>query len=90
VGAFVSRGLLQNTTMTLSTLIGPAEKILFCGHPVVFLAPSVYGIPQVRHIKTLLKRPLSKKKSKPYTLLKKLKIKIGISIFHIHKIPSSI
>jgi hypothetical protein len=65
VGAFVSRGLLQNTTMTLSTLIGPAEKILFCGHPVVFLAPSVYGIPQVSHswiyIKTLLKRPLLKK-----------------------------
>jgi hypothetical protein len=50
VGAFISRGLLENTTMTLSTLIGPAEKILFCGHPVVFLAPSVYGIPQVSHL----------------------------------------
>uniref|UniRef100_A0ACD6AJX7 Uncharacterized protein n=1 Tax=Avena sativa TaxID=4498 RepID=A0ACD6AJX7_AVESA len=45
-GSLISRGMLGNTTMTLSTMIGPAEKIEFCGHQVAFIAPSVYGIPQ--------------------------------------------
>lgn len=28
-------------------MIGPGEEIAFFNHPLVFLAPSVYGHPQV-------------------------------------------
>ncbi|XP_021297233.1 O-acyltransferase WSD1 [Herrania umbratica] len=35
-----------NTTMTLSNVAGPVEEISFYGHPIAFIAPSVYGHPQ--------------------------------------------
>jgi len=28
-------------------MIGPVEQVEFCGHPVVFIAPSGYGPPEV-------------------------------------------
>jgi hypothetical protein len=28
-------------------MIGPIEQVEFCGHPVVFIAPSGYGPPEV-------------------------------------------
>ncbi|XVF10058.1 hypothetical protein REPUB_Repub07fG0150800 [Reevesia pubescens] len=35
-----------NTTMSFSNLAGPVEEISFFGHPIAFIAPSVYGHPQ--------------------------------------------
>ncbi|KAE5123314.1 hypothetical protein FH972_027366 [Carpinus fangiana] len=32
--------------MAVSSLIGPLEEISFYGHPIAYLAPSVYGHPQ--------------------------------------------
>uniref|UniRef100_A0A453LFG5 O-acyltransferase WSD1 C-terminal domain-containing protein n=1 Tax=Aegilops tauschii subsp. strangulata TaxID=200361 RepID=A0A453LFG5_AEGTS len=45
-GAFTFRRMFANTTISFSNLVGPTEKIELCGHPVVFIAPSVYGVPQ--------------------------------------------
>ncbi|XP_022763881.1 O-acyltransferase WSD1-like [Durio zibethinus] len=35
-----------NTTMSISNLAGPVEEISFFGHPIAFIAPTVYGQPQ--------------------------------------------
>ncbi|XP_028790712.1 O-acyltransferase WSD1 [Neltuma alba] len=45
VAAAVTQRVLYNTTLTFSNVVGPVEEISFCGHPVTFLAPSVYGNP---------------------------------------------
>ncbi|CAN7059929.1 unnamed protein product [Brassica oleracea var. botrytis] len=37
--------MLSNTTMSFSNLIGPIEEISFFGHPITYMAPSVYGHP---------------------------------------------
>ena len=33
--------------MCFSNIVGPVEEVGFSGHPLVFLAPSVYGQPHV-------------------------------------------
>lgn len=38
-------GMFKNTTMSFSSMVGPAEKVEFYGHPLVYIAPSVYGHP---------------------------------------------
>ncbi|CAN6345917.1 unnamed protein product [Urochloa humidicola] len=38
-------GMFTNTTMSFSSMVGPAEKVEFYGHPIVYIAPSVYGHP---------------------------------------------
>ncbi|XP_037442835.1 O-acyltransferase WSD1-like isoform X1 [Triticum dicoccoides] len=45
-GAFIIRRMLTNTTTTFSNMVGPTEQVEFYGHPFVFIAPTVYGIPQ--------------------------------------------
>ncbi|KAM0894252.1 hypothetical protein ACQ4PT_024587 [Festuca glaucescens] len=45
-GAFIFRRMFANTTISFTSMIGPAEQTNWCGHPVVFIAPSVYGVPQ--------------------------------------------
>ncbi|XXG90007.1 hypothetical protein AAC387_Pa12g1876 [Persea americana] len=37
--------VLSNTTMSFSNIVGPTEEVSLCGHPMVYLAPSVYGHP---------------------------------------------
>uniref|UniRef100_A0ACD5ZG44 Uncharacterized protein n=1 Tax=Avena sativa TaxID=4498 RepID=A0ACD5ZG44_AVESA len=37
--------MLAHTTIAFSNMIGPAEQVEFYGHPVVSIAPSVYGQP---------------------------------------------
>ncbi|XP_008793154.2 O-acyltransferase WSD1-like isoform X2 [Phoenix dactylifera] len=37
--------MVIHTTLSFSNIIGPVEKIGFYGHPVVYIAPSVYGHP---------------------------------------------
>ncbi|XP_072956365.1 wax ester synthase/diacylglycerol acyltransferase 11-like isoform X1 [Typha angustifolia] len=38
--------LLTHTTFSFSNIMGPVEEVAFYGHPIVYLAPSVYGHPQ--------------------------------------------
>lgn len=38
--------IFSNTTLSFSNLAGPTEEISLYGHPVIFLAPTVYGVPQ--------------------------------------------
>ncbi|KAK1632615.1 hypothetical protein QYE76_006930 [Lolium multiflorum] len=45
-GAFIFGGMAENTTIAFSNMVGPTEQIDLYGHPVVFIAPSVYGVPQ--------------------------------------------
>ncbi|XP_074281673.1 wax ester synthase/diacylglycerol acyltransferase 11-like isoform X2 [Silene latifolia] len=46
VVAALSRRLLSHVTLSFSNLLGPQEEISFYGHPMVFLASTVYGHPQ--------------------------------------------
>ncbi|TKW30278.1 hypothetical protein SEVIR_2G025500v4 [Setaria viridis] len=45
-GAYIFNNVLRNTTITFSSLIGPPERIELFGHPVAYVAPSVYGLQQ--------------------------------------------
>ncbi|MED6125115.1 hypothetical protein PIB30_065599 [Stylosanthes scabra] len=47
VAAAIIRRILLNTTLAFSNLPGPVEEVSFYGHPVAYIAPSVYGHPQV-------------------------------------------
>lgn len=38
-------GMFVNTTLSFSNMIGPTEQVLFCGNPIVYIAPSTYGHP---------------------------------------------
>ncbi|KAL5227019.1 hypothetical protein ABZP36_015284 [Zizania latifolia] len=38
-------GMFKNTTLSFSNLAGPSEQIVFCGNPIVYIAPSTYGHP---------------------------------------------
>uniref|UniRef100_M8AZ23 Uncharacterized protein n=1 Tax=Aegilops tauschii TaxID=37682 RepID=M8AZ23_AEGTA len=38
--------MISHTTISFSNMIGPAEQVEFYGHPVVSIAPSVYGPPE--------------------------------------------
>ncbi|KAL0916048.1 hypothetical protein M5K25_013530 [Dendrobium thyrsiflorum] len=38
--------IASNTTLTFSNIVGPIEEVSFCGSPLVYIAPSVYGHPQ--------------------------------------------
>ncbi|KAI4973927.1 hypothetical protein ZWY2020_041708 [Hordeum vulgare] len=40
------RCLFARTTIVFSNMVGPAEQVELCGHPVAFIAPSAYGIPK--------------------------------------------
>ncbi|KAM0831861.1 hypothetical protein ACQ4PT_065255 [Festuca glaucescens] len=46
-GASILRLLMKRTTIIFSNVVGPAEKITLCGHPVVSMGCSVYGQPQI-------------------------------------------
>ncbi|PKA53336.1 O-acyltransferase WSD1 [Apostasia shenzhenica] len=39
--------ILSNTTLSFSCIVGPTEEIGFCGSPLVYIAPTVYGHPQI-------------------------------------------
>ncbi|XBJ22125.1 hypothetical protein VPH35_000559 [Triticum aestivum] len=38
--------MISHTTISFSNMIGPAKQVEFYGHPVVSIAPSVYGPPE--------------------------------------------
>lgn len=46
-GAAMTYGLISNTTFSYSNVVGPVDEISFYGHPILYLAPSVYGHPHV-------------------------------------------
>jgi hypothetical protein len=39
--------MFTNTTMLFSNTVGPIEPVVFYGHPIVYIAPAVYGLPKV-------------------------------------------
>ncbi|KAJ6418806.1 hypothetical protein OIU84_002061 [Salix udensis] len=43
--AAMARRVVSNTTLAFSNVVGPVEEISFYGHPVAYIAPSVYGSP---------------------------------------------
>ncbi|KAF7846586.1 hypothetical protein BT93_L4071 [Corymbia citriodora subsp. variegata] len=45
VASAIAHRILFNTTLAFSNVIGPLEEISFYGHPLAYLAPSVYGHP---------------------------------------------
>ncbi|KAI9156133.1 hypothetical protein LWI28_001110 [Acer negundo] len=46
VGGAIAKRVLSRITMAFSNVVGPLEDISFYGHPIAFLAPTVYGHPQ--------------------------------------------
>uniref|UniRef100_A0ACD5USX9 Uncharacterized protein n=1 Tax=Avena sativa TaxID=4498 RepID=A0ACD5USX9_AVESA len=38
--------MISHTTISFSNMTGPVEQVEFCGHPVLFIAPSGYGPPE--------------------------------------------
>ncbi|OQU81259.1 hypothetical protein SORBI_3006G034200 [Sorghum bicolor] len=38
--------MLGHTTISLSSVMGPVEKIELSGHPIVFIAPTTFGVPE--------------------------------------------
>ncbi|PKA61196.1 O-acyltransferase WSD1 [Apostasia shenzhenica] len=38
--------IVSNTSFSFSNLVGPTEEVGFCGSPLVYIAPTVYGHPQ--------------------------------------------
>ncbi|KAG6505928.1 wax ester synthase/diacylglycerol acyltransferase 11-like [Zingiber officinale] len=44
-GVAMIRGLVCNTTLSYSNIVGPVDEVSFYGHPIVYIAPSVYGHP---------------------------------------------
>ncbi|CAH2064728.1 unnamed protein product [Thlaspi arvense] len=45
VTANIINRAVSNTTMSFSNLIGPIEEVSFFGHPITYMASSVYGHP---------------------------------------------
>ncbi|CAN8273076.1 unnamed protein product [Cochlearia groenlandica] len=43
VSAIILKRLVSNMTTSISNMIGPNEEISFHGHPIAYIAPSVYG-----------------------------------------------
>ncbi|KAJ4848393.1 hypothetical protein Tsubulata_032815 [Turnera subulata] len=43
VAAALVHSVVRNTTLIFSNVVGPVEEISFCGHPLAFLSPAVYG-----------------------------------------------
>ncbi|CAA0812992.1 O-acyltransferase (WSD1-like) family protein [Striga hermonthica] len=46
VAAGVSTRVFRNTTLSFSNVVGPREEINVFGHPLAYIAPSVFGYPQ--------------------------------------------
>ncbi|XP_044401704.1 wax ester synthase/diacylglycerol acyltransferase 11-like [Triticum aestivum] len=42
-GSSIFQRMFANTTILFSNMVGPTEQIELCGHPIVFIAPSIYG-----------------------------------------------
>jgi len=41
-------GMFAHTTLSFSNMIGPTEQVLFCGNPILYIAPGTYGHPHVK------------------------------------------
>ncbi|XP_028554475.1 O-acyltransferase WSD1 [Dendrobium catenatum] len=46
VGTILCHRIVSNTSLSFSNIVGPMEEVGFCGSPLVYIAPSVYGHPQ--------------------------------------------
>ncbi|KAL6614730.1 hypothetical protein ACP70R_037000 [Stipagrostis hirtigluma subsp. patula] len=43
--AALCHGMFTHTTLSFSNMVGPTEQVLFCGNPIVYIAPGTYGHP---------------------------------------------
>ena len=43
VATLLYHRILSRSTLTFSNIVGPIEEVDFCGSPLVYIAPSVYG-----------------------------------------------
>ncbi|KAG0458099.1 hypothetical protein HPP92_023256 [Vanilla planifolia] len=50
--------VISNTSLSFSNMVGPIEEVGFCGSPLVYIAPSVYGHPQALtiHFQSYMKK----------------------------------
>ncbi|XP_020264096.1 O-acyltransferase WSD1-like [Asparagus officinalis] len=50
--------VLRHTTISFSNIVGPIEQVSFYGHPLVYIAPTVYGHPQAvtLHFQSYMKK----------------------------------
>ncbi|CAH8389407.1 unnamed protein product [Eruca vesicaria subsp. sativa] len=48
------RKVIHNTTLTFSNVVGPKEEITFHGHPLSYIAPSVFGHPHSYENKVII------------------------------------
>nr|WDA53436.1 wax ester synthase/diacylglycerol acyltransferase 1 [Erycina pusilla] len=46
VVASLCHRILSNTSLSFSNVVGPTEEVGFCGSPLLYIAPTVYGHPQ--------------------------------------------
>uniref|UniRef100_A0ACD5V7G0 Uncharacterized protein n=1 Tax=Avena sativa TaxID=4498 RepID=A0ACD5V7G0_AVESA len=46
VAAAIFHRMISHTTISFSNMTGPVEHVEFCGHPILFIAPSGYGPPE--------------------------------------------
>ncbi|PNT66932.1 hypothetical protein BRADI_3g18630v3 [Brachypodium distachyon] len=49
-GAFIFSRMLKHISIGFSNVTGPTEHVVLCGHPVTFIAPSAYGLPEALFI----------------------------------------
>lgn len=42
--------MFTHTTLSFSNMVGPTEQVLFCGNPIVYIAPGTYGHPHVSSV----------------------------------------
>jgi len=43
-------GMFTHTTLSFSNMVGPTEQVLFCGNPIIYIAPGIYGHPHVSEL----------------------------------------
>nr|VDD50659.1 unnamed protein product [Brassica oleracea] len=75
--ANILKRALSNTTMSFSNMVGPIEEISFYGHPVTYMAPSVYGHPHAltMHFQTFGETVYNSKKKK---YMKKMTVSLTV------------
>ncbi|KAK1581006.1 hypothetical protein Q3G72_002256 [Acer saccharum] len=46
MAAIIAHRVFAHTTTAFTNVVDPIEEITFYGHPIAFIAPSVYGVDQ--------------------------------------------
>lgn len=54
VAASLVHRFIFNATLGFSNMVGPLEEVSYCGHPIAYIAPTVYGLPTVKLVSIYL------------------------------------